>query len=65
MPKIIVATPFSLTTASGAIDFPAGVHEVDEDVANHWYVKAHSETQEAEEPAAPRRGRPPLNKTEN
>ena len=64
MPKIVVATPFTFTTASGAIDYPAGVHEVDEDVANHWYVKAHSEAQEAEEPAAPRRGRPPKTETE-
>jgi uncharacterized protein len=49
MRVINVATRFTLNLASGARRaFEAGRHEVEEAVADHWFVKAHL----AREPAA-------------
>lgn len=44
MKEIFVHTPFVLTIshAPHRIHFDVGVHQVTEDQANHWYVKAHS-----------------------
>lgn len=43
MPKINVHTAFQFTHADGTKqDFAVGVHEVDGDVADHWFVKAHT-----------------------
>jgi len=43
MARIHVHTPFTLTKDDGAAQsFLPGSHEVDDDVADHWYVKAHS-----------------------
>lgn len=40
---------------TGMLDLPAGVQEVDEAVAEHWFVKAHCEPL-PEEPAQPQGG---------
>lgn len=41
--KIYVKAPFTLTKRDGTKQaFAVGEHEVDDDVAGHWYVKAHS-----------------------
>ncbi|WP_407059265.1 hypothetical protein ACKZDW_02450 (plasmid) [Ralstonia syzygii subsp. celebesensis] len=43
MPKIYIKTAFTLTHEDGTkVPFPVGEHEVDADVADHWYVKAHA-----------------------
>ena len=43
MAKIHVHTPFTLTKDDGAAQsFLPGSHEVDDDIADHWYVRAHS-----------------------
>jgi len=43
MPKINVHTAFQFTHADGTKqDFAVGVHEVDGDVADHWFVKPHT-----------------------
>ncbi|MFA9439409.1 hypothetical protein ACDA63_07210 [Uliginosibacterium sp. sgz301328] len=50
--KINVTKAFSLIGKDGTKkDFEAGIHEVDKDVAAHWYVQAHSEPVEDEKPA--------------
>lgn len=44
MIKINVLIAFVLTMADGAQKkFNAGLHEVEEEIASHWYVQAHSE----------------------
>lgn len=48
MPKIYVHTPFTLQHKGEKRHFGVGNHNVDADVASHWYVKAHV----GEEPAA-------------
>lgn len=40
--KIYVHTPFKLHHEGEHKTFPRGNHSVDEDVAGHWYVKAHT-----------------------
>jgi hypothetical protein len=57
MKRINVVKPFRLTFDDHTTrDFKPGVVEVDEKIADHWYVKAHSEpvteTPAAAEPAA-------------
>ena len=43
MAKIHVHTPFTLTKDDGdKKSFAVGNHEVDDDIADHWYVKVHS-----------------------
>lgn len=43
MPKINVHTPFQFTHADGTKqDFAVGVHDVEDAVANHWFVKPHT-----------------------
>ncbi len=43
MPKINVHTPFQFTHADGTKqDFAVGVHEVDKNVADHWFVLPHT-----------------------
>jgi len=40
--KIYVTKPFKLRlTKDNEIDFKSGFHTVSEEVADHWYVKAH------------------------
>ena len=41
MPMINVVKPFTHTTASGKLYYSAGEHEVEDAVADDWYVKAH------------------------
>lgn len=43
MAKVNVLTPFKLNTESGIIEFAAGVQDVPEDVAGHWYAQEHLE----------------------
>ncbi|WP_436407334.1 STY1053 family phage-associated protein, partial [Burkholderia vietnamiensis] len=48
MPKIYVKKAFKLLGDDGKHrDFPVGNHTVDKEVAEHWFVKAHT----GEEPA--------------
>lgn len=46
--EILVHTPFTLNTAKGEIGFLKGRHSVDKDVAEHWFVVAHSDQTGAE-----------------
>lgn len=40
MSEIVVAKPFSVTLASNDVrHFEPGVHTVDSEIADHWYVK--------------------------
>lgn len=50
MPKILVHTPFKLLldVSSNHVEFQKGVHDVDDEIATHWYVKQHSEPVVAE-----------------
>ncbi|MDN7549083.1 STY1053 family phage-associated protein [Burkholderia cenocepacia] len=49
MPKIYIKKAFKLLGDDGKHrDFPVGNHTVDKEVAEHWFVKAHT----GEEPAA-------------
>ena len=41
--KIHVFKPFKLNVLDVHTSYGVGVHDVPEDVANHWYVKAHSD----------------------
>jgi len=41
--EILVHTPFTFTDTKGEkVKFDAGRHNVDKDVAEHWFVVAHS-----------------------
>ncbi len=51
MKTINVVKSFVLTLRNEVRKFEKGVHEVEESIAAHWYVRAHSEPVEA--PAAP------------
>ena len=52
MAKISVKKPFVLNLPSGHIAFSAGgVIDVEDEVAAHWYVQAHSEPVVEQEPA--------------
>lgn len=42
MAKINVKKPFVLNLPTGHVSFPVGVVDVEDEVANHWYVQAHS-----------------------
>lgn len=54
MAKINVLKAFRLNHHNAIRDFKPGIVEVDQEVAEHWYVKAHSEPIAAEaEKAAP------------
>jgi biotin carboxyl carrier protein len=50
MKKIKVLKSFVLTLRNEVKKFEVGVHEVEENIAAHWYVRAHSEP--VAEPAA-------------
>lgn len=41
MKKIYVLAPFNFNNGSEQKHFAVGFHEVDNDVADHWFVKAH------------------------
>ncbi|MDU7197805.1 MAG: hypothetical protein E6288_07480 [Enterobacteriaceae bacterium] len=41
MKKIYVLAPFNFNNGSEQKHFAVGFHEVDDDVADHWFVKAH------------------------
>lgn len=42
--EIIVHTPFNFTASDGKVtEFARGRHVVDKDVAQHWFVVAHSD----------------------
>lgn len=44
MNKIInVVRPFTLHFKGVATQFAAGIHTVEHDIADHWFVKAHSQ----------------------
>ncbi|WP_288074664.1 hypothetical protein [Pseudomonas sp.] len=44
---------FTLTLATGAKrEFEAGLHEVEDELADHWYVAAHSEPMTAKQAKA-------------
>ncbi|MCX5495376.1 hypothetical protein OSH11_11710 [Kaistia dalseonensis] len=53
MSQITVLTPFLLNLGGTIRKFEAGVVEVDEEVASHWYVKLFSEQVAEPEPQAP------------
>ncbi len=54
MAKINILKAFRLNHHNAIRDFKPGIVEVDQEVAEHWYVKAHSEPIAAEaEKAAP------------
>jgi len=43
MPKIYIAKPFVLSLDGGEqVKFSAGAHTVEQDIADHWFVKAHT-----------------------
>jgi hypothetical protein len=52
--KITVKTPFRLNVDGEIKQFDAGVHDVEKNVAEHWYVQAHLAGGDAvaDEPAA-------------
>lgn len=52
MPKIYVNKAFKLQHKGETHDFPIGLHSVAPDVADHWFVKAHTGEQPAVEPDA-------------
>ncbi|HCF8413777.1 TPA: hypothetical protein NIV43_001142 [Klebsiella pneumoniae] len=41
MKKIYVLSPFNFNNGSEQKHFAVGFHEVPDDVADHWFVKAH------------------------
>ena len=41
MKKIYVLSPFNFNDGKEQKHFPVGFHDVDDDVADHWFVKAH------------------------
>ena len=41
MKKIYVLTAFNFNDGEKITPFAAGFHDVDESVADHWFVKAH------------------------
>ncbi len=44
MPTINIVRPFELTLANGTKRrFNPGSHDVPDDIANHWYVRAHTD----------------------
>ncbi|HDR9029899.1 TPA: hypothetical protein QDB14_004121 [Burkholderia vietnamiensis] len=51
--KIEVAKAFRLLGADGEhTHFPVGVHTVEQEVADHWFVKAHTRAPEIDEAEA-------------
>lgn len=50
MRRIVVTTPFVLNLAEKQHTFNVGVHEVSDEVAEHWYTKNHSTEEEVEAP---------------
>jgi hypothetical protein len=66
MPSITVDRPFTLTFDDGSQrHFKAGIHDVDEAIANHWFVKGMAKATPADEEqpddegkAPPKRRRP-------
>lgn len=47
--KIQVHKPFSLTMETGEVtDFAVGIHDVSNDVGEHWFTRAHSNVLSAE-----------------
>jgi len=43
MAKRNVLKPFKLNTTEGIIDFEAGTQVIDDELVDHWFVKAHLE----------------------
>lgn len=41
MKKIYVLAPFNFNNGREQKHFAVGFHDVDDDVADHWFVKAH------------------------
>ncbi|CAN0620498.1 conserved protein of unknown function [Burkholderia multivorans] len=53
MPKIEVVKPFRLLADDGKHhEFPVGSHEVEQEVADHWYTKAHTRAPEGDDAEA-------------
>lgn len=48
MAKRNVLKPFKLNTTEGVIDFEAGTQVIDDELVDHWFVKAHLEPLENE-----------------
>ncbi len=54
MPEIEVVKPFTLTVSHGnQRSFVPGKYEVEPEVAEHWYTKAHLKGEGAETPSTP------------
>lgn len=47
-----VLQSFKLNLADGIRDFEAGLQEVEDEIAEHWYVKANTETVTAKQAKA-------------
>jgi hypothetical protein len=56
MAKINVLKPFRLNHDNAIREYKIGVHIVADEIAEHWYVKAHSEPVADAEKAAPEEG---------
>lgn len=52
MPTIYVKKAFRLRHGGEAHDFAVGNHSVSEEVAKHWFVKAHTGSEPAVDPSA-------------
>ncbi|CAN0620531.1 protein of unknown function [Burkholderia multivorans] len=50
--KIEVTKAFRLLTDGEHSHFPVGVHTVEQEVADHWYVKAHTRAPEGDDAEA-------------
>lgn len=58
MKTINITKPITVTLADGEkLSVAAGIQKVDDDVANHWYVQAHTEDLPDAVSAKPGRGR--------
>ncbi|MGO2306092.1 MAG: STY1053 family phage-associated protein [Providencia sp.] len=49
--KIQVHTPFNLTLGTGdSVHYAIGIHEVSQEVGEHWFTQAHSTLLSSDEP---------------
>ena len=54
MAQIKVTAPFRLNLDDGTFrEFAPGVHELEDEIADHWYVKANSQRLESAQPETP------------
>lgn len=46
MPDVMIEREFNLTHQDGTTElFPPGIYDLDDELANHWYVRAHTKQQ--------------------